>query len=110
MKNKDLKKQLDEISEQIVALDDKIMSFVSKVKRLPQGADRWKLEEWIISECHIDPEIIRTRPNWAKQDWLVSAMELKDAARRYRSAGKLAEAVACEADAKVAEERAAWMA
>ncbi len=62
------------------------------------------------SECHIDPEIIRTKPNWTKQNWLLSAIELKDAARRYRSAGKLTEAVACEADAKVAEERAAWMA
>jgi uncharacterized glyoxalase superfamily metalloenzyme YdcJ len=110
MKNKELKNQLDDLHEQIVALDEKIMSFVAKVKHLPQGMDRWDLEEWIIAECNIDPKIIRTKPSWTKKDWLLSAIELKDAARRYRGAGKLAEAVACETDAKVAEERAAWMA
>jgi hypothetical protein len=110
MQNKDLKKQLDELPGQIAALDEKIMSFVAKVKRMPQDAERWELEEWIITECRIDPAIIRTKPQWSKQDWLEREIELKDAARRYRSAGKLARAVACEADAKVAEKRAAWMA
>lgn len=110
MKNTELKKQLDQLPGQIAALNDKIMAFVAKVKRLPQGAERWDLEEWIITECHIDPELIRTKPHWSKQDWLKSAIELKAAARQYRGAGKLAKAVACEADAQVAEERAAWMA
>ena len=110
MKNHELKKQLDELPGQIAAVNEKIMSFVAKVKRMPQGADRWDLEEWIITECHIDPASIRTKPSWSKQDWLKSAIELKAAARQYRDAGKLAKAAACETDAKVAEERAAWMA
>jgi hypothetical protein len=110
MKNQALKKQLDELRGQMAAAEHMIMSFAAKIKRMPQGAERWELEEWIVTECHVDPGIIRTKPNWARQDWLMRAIELKDVARRYRSAGKLSKAVAFEADAKVSEERAAWMA
>jgi hypothetical protein len=109
-KNKELKEALAKLPDQIAALDEKIMSFVAKVNRMPQGASRWELEEWIIAECHVNPTLIRTRPTWSKQDWLKSAIKLKYAARQYHDAGKMAKAAACETDAKIADERAAWMA
>lgn len=83
---------------------------MSKVKRVPQGVDSWELEEWVVAECRIEPGEIQTRPDWLEQDWSRLAIGLKDEARRYRAAGQLARAVACEADAKAADERAEWMA
>ena len=106
----DFKEALARMRDQMATLNEEVTSFMAKIKRMPQGASRWELEEWIITECHIDPKLIRTKPTWSKQDWIKSAVELKYAARQYRDAGKLARAASCEADAKIAEERATWMA
>lgn len=110
MKNQDLKHQLDALPGQIAAVNAQIEAFAAKVRNMPQGADRWALEEWLIAECRLEPSEIRTRPTWLREDWLKSAMDSKAAARQYRAGGQAVRAEACEADAQLAEARAAWMA
>lgn len=106
---KEIKADQDELKKRLIEEGILLDRQIRTIKSMPQGPARWTEEDRIVAQYHVDPAVVRIRPSWSNQDWQKHAIELKDEARRFRTADMLDRALACEKEAKVAEARAAWL-